>query len=156
MQSEPWSHHIQVTSACLASNSIRFVFVCVCVFLKIYILIGGWLLYNTVIAFSIHWYELAIGIRVSLPSGTPFPPLSPPIPRGCHTAPALSSLHHTSNSHWLCILHMVMYMFQCCPLKSSHPLLPLSLKVRSLCLYLLCCCTHRPVGTIFVDSIYMH
>ena len=150
MQSEPWSHHIQVTSAWLQTVSGLF-FVCVRLLKKIYL---DWRIIT--LAFSIHWYESAIGIRASLPSGTPFPPLSPPIPLGCHTAPALSALHHASNSHWLCILHMVMYMFQCCSLKWSHPLLPLSPKVRSLCLCLLCCCTHRPVGTIFVDSIYMH
>ena len=36
----------------------------------------------------------------------------------------LSSLHHTANSHWLFILHMVMYMFPChsrlVPSSSSH------------------------------------
>ena len=37
-----------------------------------------------------------------------FPPH--PIPPGCHRATALSSLHHTSNSHCLPIL---MYIFQC-------------------------------------------
>ena len=39
---------------------------------------------------------------------------------GCHRAPALGSLHHTSHSHWLSILHMVMYMLQSYSLKSSH------------------------------------
>ena len=47
----------------------------------------------------------------------PEPPshLSPhPMPAGCHRAPALGArLHHTSNSHWLSILYMVMYVFQC-------------------------------------------
>ena len=41
-----------------------------------------------------------------------------------HGAPALCALYHTSNSHWLSLLHMVMYMFQCYPLNSSHPHLP--------------------------------
>ena len=38
-------------------------------FKKIYlfILIGGYLLYNIVMVFVIHQYELAIGIHVSLP-----------------------------------------------------------------------------------------
>ena len=36
-------------------------------------------------------------------------------------------LLHTPNTHWLSILHMAVYMFQCYFLKSSHPLLlPLS------------------------------
>ena len=29
---------------------------------------------------------------------------------GCHRAPDLSSLHHTAHSHWLSILHMVMFI----------------------------------------------
>ena len=54
------------------------------------------------------------------------------IPPGWHRAPALGALYHTSNFHWLSILHMVMYMFRCYCLKSSHPLLlPLSPKVYS-------------------------
>ena len=55
-----------------------------------------------------------------------FPPHSTP-PR-CHRALALGALHHTLNSHWFSIFHMVIYMFQCYSLKSSHPLLPLSPK----------------------------
>ena len=37
----------------------------------------------------------------------------------------LSSLNHTANSRWPSILHMVMYMFQCYSLNSSHALFPL-------------------------------
>ena len=83
---------------------------------------------------------------------SPFPPH--PIPPGCHRAPALGSLHHISKSHSLSILHMVMYMFQCYSLKSSHLLLLLCPKVCSLCLCLLCCPVYRTVGTTFLDSIY--
>ena len=87
----------------------------------------------------------------------PLLPLSPSHLLGCHTALALGSLRSTSNSHWLHILHMVMCVFQCYSLKSSHPLLPpLCPKVCSLCLCLLCCPAHRTVSTIFLDSIYMH
>ena len=61
--------------------------------------------------------------------------LPTPIPLGCLRAPALGVLLHASNLHWSSILHIVMYMFQCYSLKSSHPgLLPLSPKVCSLCL----------------------
>ena len=76
------------------------------------------------------------------PSWTPLPVLSHPIPLGCPRAPALGALRHASNLHWSSVLHMVMYMFQCYSLKSSHPhLLPLSPKVCSLhlCLLLLSC-----------------
>ena len=61
------------------------------------------------------------------------------IPLGCHRAPILGPLCYT-NSHCLSVSYMVMCMFQCYSLKSSHPLLlPLSSKVYSLCLCLLCC-----------------
>ena len=45
----------------------------------------------------------------------------------------VSSLHHTANSHWLSVLHMVIFMFQCCSLHSAHPLLPPLCPVCSLC-----------------------
>ena len=61
---------------------------------------------------------------------------------------------HALNSHWSSILHMVMYMFRCYSLTSSHPLLlSLNPKVCSLSLCLLCCPAHRIIGTIFLDSI---
>ena len=57
-----------------------------------------------------------------------------PIPLGCPSAPALSALFHTLNLDWSSISHMVIYMFQCYSLKSSHPcLLPQSPKV---CFYI--------------------
>ena len=71
----------------------------------------------------------------------PHPELFPhPIPQGHPSAPALSALSHASNLDWRSILHMVIYMFQCCSLKSSHPrLLPQSPKVCSFHLCLFCC-----------------
>ena len=105
----------------------------------------------------------------------------------CHTHTCVSSLLKSLptslpspslqavTEHWLCIfciihqiptgclfyiflyMFMLMYMFQCYSLKSSHPvLLPLSPKVCSLCLCLLCCPVCRTVDTIFLDSMYMH
>ena len=48
-----------------------------------------------------------------------------PIPQGHPSAPALSTLSHASNLDRWSILRMIMYMFQCYSLKSSHPrLLP--------------------------------
>ena len=67
-------------------------------------------------------------------------PLPPPhaIPQGHPRAPALSTLSHALNLDWRSISRMVIYIFQCCSLKSSHPcLLPQSPKVCSLHLYLL-------------------
>ena len=51
-----------------------------------------------------------------LPS--PFPPH--PIPLGCPSARTLSALFHAWNLDWSSILHMVIYMFQCYSLISSH------------------------------------
>ena len=105
--------------------------------------------------FAIHQHESATGILVShhhpeTPSH--FPPH--PIPLGCLRAPALGALLHASNLHWSSILHMVMYMSQCCSLKSSHPrLLPLSPKACSLHLCLLCCPACSIIGAVFLNSI---
>ena len=57
------------------------------------------------------------------------------------------ALHHTSNSHWLSVLYMVMYVFQGYSLESSHTL-PLCPKVCSLCLCLLYCPAHRIISTV--------
>ena len=65
-----------------------------------------------------------------------FPPHA--IPQGHPNAPALSTQSHALNLDWRSISHMVIYMFQCYCLKSSHPhLLPQSPKVYSLHLCLL-------------------
>ena len=49
----------------------------------------------------------------SLPLEPPLPLPPYPTPLGGDRALGLSSQHHTANSHWLSVLHMVMYMFQC-------------------------------------------
>ena len=80
-----------------------------------------------------------------------------PIPQGHPSAPPLSTLSHASNLNWWSISHMIMYMFQCYSLKSSHPcLLPQSSKVCCLHLCLFCCLEYRVIITIFLNSIYMH
>ena len=67
---------------------------------------------------------------------------------------ALSSLCHTANSCWLFILHMIMYIFPCYSLTSSHPFFPpLCPQVCSLCLCLHCCPANRFISTIFLDSM---
>ena len=78
-----------------------------------------------------------------------------PIPLGRPRALALNALLHALNLRWSSVLHMVIYMFQCYPLKSSHPrLLPQSPKVCSyLCFF--CCLVYRLIITIFLNSIYM-
>ena len=79
-----------------------------------------------------------------------------PIPQGHHGAPALSTLSHASNLDWRSVSHMIIYMFQCYFLKSSHPrLFPHSPKDWSIHLCLFCCLTYRVIVTIFLNSIYM-
>ena len=99
--------------------------------------------------------ESAMGVHVS-PIKNPLPPPSPPQPSGHPSAPALSALFHALNLDWHSVSHMVIYMFQCYSLKSSHPrLLPQSPKVCSLSLCLFCCLAYRVIITIFLNSIYM-
>ena len=75
---------------------------------------------------------------------------------GLSQSPGVSFLSHTANSHWLSISHMVMYMFPCYSLHSSHPFLCAPLP----CLFsmsespLLPC--KQVHSIIFLDSIYMH
>ena len=71
------------------------------------------MLYTIVMVSAINQHEAATDIHISLPFEPPsYLPLHP-TPLGCHRAPDLGFLHHTANSHWLSILHMVIYMFQC-------------------------------------------
>ena len=85
------------------------------------------------------------------------PPTSPhPIPQSHPSAPALSTLSHALNLDWYSISQMIIYMFQCYSLKSSHHhLLPQSPKVCSLHLCLFCCLTYRVIITIFLNSIHI-
>ena len=106
--------------------------------------------------FAIHWHESAMGVHV-FPTLTLLPTSFPyPIPQGHPSAPALSTLSHALNLDWQSISHMIICMFQCYSLKSSHPcLLPQSPKV---CLHscLFCCLTFRVIVKIFLNVIYMH
>ena len=115
--------------------------------------------FTILLASAIPQHESAIGIHMSLDPPSQLPP--DPTPLSCHRALShkanLSFLHHTANSHWLCILYMVMYMFQGYFFNSSLPLLPpLYPQVCSLCLHLHCCSANRFISAIFLDSIYMH
>ena len=72
-------------------------------------------------------------------------------------APVSSILYHASNLDWLFISHMILYMFQCHPPKSSHPRpLPQSPKHCSIHPWLFCCFIYLVIITIFLNSIYMH
>ena len=90
-------------------------------------------------AFAVQQHELATGIHVPPdpePSSPSFPNLSLwVVPEHWLWVPCF--MHQTCTSHLFYIWYV---QFQCCSLKSSHPrLLPLSPKVYSLLLCLLCC-----------------
>ena len=73
-----------------------------------------------------------------------------PIPQGCPNTLALSALD------WSSISHVIISMFQCYSLKSSHPhFLLQSPKDYSTHLCLFCCLAYRVIITIFLNSIYM-
>ena len=103
-------HHVLQMSISKQKEHAFFIFL----FLLIYFnWIYLYLLYN-IVGFAIHWHESVTGVHVShLPSH--------PIPLGCRSAPALSALFHASSLDWSSVSHMVIYMFQCYCLKSSHP-----------------------------------
>ena len=84
-----------------------------------------------------------------------FPPH--PIPLGHPSAPALKTLSHALNLDWQSFSHMIIYIFQCHSLKSSHPHpLPQSPKDCSIHLCLFCCLTCGVIITTFLNSTYMH
>ena len=90
------------------------------------------------------------------PSWTPsiLPPH--PIPQGHTSAPALSTLSFAWNLDWQSVSYMIIYMFQCYSLKSSHPcFLPQSSEDCCLHLCLFCCLAYRVIVTIFLNSLYM-
>ena len=119
-------------------------------------MIGGKLLYNIVVVFAIHWYESAMGIHVFPILNTP--PTSLPIPslRVIPVHQPRATLSYALNLDWWSVSHMIINVFQCYSLKSSHPcLLPQSPKVCFLHLCLFCCLVYRVIFTIFLNSIYI-
>ena len=101
-----------------------------------------------------HTSKWITGIYMFPPSWTPsqLPPHL--IPPGCHRAPGLCSLHHTADSHWLSILHVVIHICQCCSLSASYPLPPLWPQGCSLRLHLHRCPADRLISTICLDSYH--
>ena len=76
-----------------------------------------------------------------------------------HLPPHPIPLGHpsASNLDWWSVSHLIIYMFQCYSLRSSHSrLLPLSPKVCSIHLCLFFCLAYRVIVTIFLNSICMH
>ena len=107
------------------------------------------------VVFATHRHESAMGAHVS-PHPEPPSLLPQPIPQACPRAPALSALLHASNLPWSSISHVVIYMFQCFSLKSSHPhLLPQNPKLCSLYLCLFCYLAYRVIVTVSKFHIYV-
>ena len=73
-------------------------------------LIEGELLYNIVMVSAIYQHNHPQAYSCSLPLNSLSHLIFHPFPLGCHRKPALFSLNHTANSHWLSILRMVMHM----------------------------------------------
>ena len=89
------------------------------------------------------------------PSWTPLPPPSPSHPSGCSQCTSPEHLSHASHLDWRSASHLIIYIFRCCSLRSSHPcFLPQCPKVCSLHLCLFCCLTNRVI-TIFLKSLDM-
>ena len=76
------------------------------------------------------------GIHMAPSSKASLPPLIPSQPSRISQSPSLSSLNYTTNSHWLSILHMLVYMFPCYslyyPTLSFLPTPPMSISLFSL------------------------
>ena len=120
-------------------------------------LIGSSLLYNIVVFSVIRQHESAT-VHMYTPVLNA-PPLS--LPTLCLWVVQehwlWGALLRAWNLYWPSVLHMVIDMFQCYSLKSSHPyLLPHSSKVCSLHLCLFCCLAYRVAVTSFLNSIHMH
>ena len=116
-----------------------------------------YLFYFTILCWFFHTLTWICHECTCIPHPEPpscLPPL--PIPLGHPSAPAPSTLSHTSNLDWRSVSHVIMYMIQCCSLRSSHPCLLQSPKDCSLHLCLFCCLAYRVIVTIFLNSIYMH
>ena len=70
----------------------------------------------------------------------------PPIPLGHPSGPALSTPSHALKLHWRSVSYMIIYMFQCYSLRSSHSCpLPQSPKDSSIHLCLFCRLEYRVI-----------
>ena len=60
-------------------------------------------------------------IYMCSPSRSPLPPPSPSHPSGSSQCTSPEHLSHASNLGWWSVSHLIIYMFWCCSLKTSHP-----------------------------------
>ena len=89
-------------------------------------------------------------IYMCSPSRSPLPPPSPSHPSGSSQCTSPEHLSNASNPGWWSVSPLIVFLFQCCSLRTSHPrLLPQSLKVCSAHLCLFFCLEYRVIITIF-------
>ena len=96
-------------------------------------------------------------IYMSSPSWSPLPPPSPSQPSGSSQCTSPEHLSNASNLGWWSVSPLIVYLFQCYSLRTSHPrLLPQSPKVCSVHLCLFFCFAYRVIVTIFlVFKLYL-
>ena len=83
------------------------------------------------------------------------PPPSPSHPSGSSQCTSPEHLSHASNPDWWSAAHMIIYMFHCYSLRSSHPrLLPQSPKDCSIHLCLFCCLAYRGKRVLKVICLF--
>ena len=129
------------------------------IYLKLLLLLS--FLINYLFYFTLYWFCHTLSwIRhgctcVSHPEpSSHLPPHR--IPLGHPSAPALSTLYHSSKLYWRFVSHMIIYMFLChSPISSCPRPLPQSPKDCSILLCLFCCIAYMVIITIFLNSIYM-
>ena len=101
-------------------------------------------------------------VYMSSPSRSPLPPPSPPAPSRSSQSTRSERLSPASNQGWWSVSPLIVYMFRCCSLETSHPrLLPQSLNDCSinLCLFFwwfwcMCMCSiHFP---IFLNGLFIY
>ena len=119
------------------------------------------MLYNIVVVFAIHWHESAMDLHVYMCSPSHLHP-DPPSHLPPHPLPLSSQytspehLSHASSLGWWSVSPLIVYLLQCCSLRTSHPhLFPQSPKVCSVHLCLFFCFACRVIITIFLNSIYV-
>ena len=130
--------------------------ICFSIFFKFKFIYFNWRLISLqyCIGSATHQHESATGVHV-FPILNPLPPPSPYHPS--RSSQCTSPKHPVLNLDWQFISYMILYMFQCHSLKSSHPCpLPQSAKDCSIHQCLFCCLIHRVIVTIFLNSVYMH
>ena len=90
-------------------------------------------------------------IYMCSPFQSPLPPPSPSHPSGSSHCTSPEHLSCASNLGWWSVSPLIVYLFQCCSLRSSHPrLLPQSPKVCSVHLCLFFCFAYWVIVTIFL------